>query len=217
MSALELGVNYKFTSGGQPASAPTAPYPAAPSPALVYKSQLARYAYDWTGLYFGADGGFGSTTSSSSLLDAADNPSAPFSYRAQGPVAGLFVGGNYQINKLVLGVEGDWQWSNMIGNNQTLAPLGSAGVFPGGPFTISTTVKDYASIRGRLGIALDRVLVFGTGGWALGNPFTSYALTGAAPFVNNGGSSTGWTVGLGVDYAFTEGVLAALNIATLVL
>ena len=138
------------------------------------------------------------------MLDATDTPLASYSYRVNGPVAGLFVGGNYQINKIVLGVEGDWQWSNLSGNNQVLAPPFAVGAFPGGPFTISTTVKDYAVVRGRVGFALDRFLVFGTGGWAWGNPLTSYALTNAAPFFNNGGSSTGWTAGLGVDYAFTE-------------
>ena len=116
-----------------------------------------------------------------------------------------------QINKIVLGVEGDWQWSNLTGNNQILAPLGAVGVFPGGPFTISTTVKDYAAVRGRVGVAFDRFLVFGTGGWAWGNPLTSYALTGAAPFVNNGGSSKGWTAGLGVDYAFTDNVFGRIE------
>ena len=92
-----------------------------------------------------------------------------FSYGVKGPFAGLFVGGNYQVSKLVAGLEADWQWSNLIGNNQTLAPLGAGGVFPAGPFTISTTLKDDASIRGRLGVvAFDRCLVFGTGGLAWG-------------------------------------------------
>ena len=140
-------------------------------------------------------------TSKGTLTDATGAPLTRYNYRVNGPVAGLFVGGNYQLNKVVLGVEGDWQWSNLIGNNQILAPLGAAGAFPAGPFTISTTVKDYASVRGRLGFAFDRFLVFGTGGWAWGNPLTSYALVGAAPFFNQGGSSTGWTAGLGVDYA----------------
>ena len=212
VSAVEFGVNYKFTSTGQFASAPPAPYPAgAPSPALVYKSPPVRYAYDWTGIYFGADGGFGWTLPKGTLLDAAGTPLTPFSYRVNGPVAGLFVGGNYQINKIVLGVEGDWQWSNLTGNNQILAPLGAVGAFPGGPFTISTTVKDYAAVRGRLGFAFDRFLLFGTGGWAWGNPLTSFALVGAAPFVNQGGSSTGWTAGVGVDYAFTESVFGRIE------
>jgi outer membrane immunogenic protein len=145
------------------------------------------------------------------LLDATRTPLAPYSYRVNGPVAGLFVGGNYQINKIVLGAEADWQWSNLTGNNQILAPLGTAGTFPTGPFTISTTVRDYATARGRLGLALDRFLVFGTGGWTWGNPLMSYALTGAAPFFNNGGSSTGWTAGLGVDYAFSDSVVGRIE------
>ena len=115
------------------------------------------------------------------------------------------------MNKVVLGVEGDWQWTNLLGNNQILAPLGAAGTFPSGPFLVSTTVKDYASVRSRLGLAFDRFLVFGTGGWAWGNPLTSYALVGAAPFFNNGGSSTGWTAGLGVDYAFTDSVVGRIE------
>ena len=77
-------------------------------------------------------------------------------------------------------------------------------------FLVSTAVKDYATARGRLGLAFDRFLVFGTGGWAWGNPLTSYALVGAAPFFNNDGSSTGWTAGLGVDYAFTDSVVGRI-------
>ena len=40
---------------------------------------------------------------------------------------------------------------------------------------------------------------------------TSYALTGAAPFVNNGGSSMGWTAGVGIDYAFTDSVFGRIE------
>ncbi len=124
---------------------------------------------------------------------------------------GFFAGANYQLNRLVLGAEGDWQWSNLTGNNQVLAPLGAAGAFPAGPFTISTTVKDYASIRGRLGFAFDRFFAFGTAGWAWGNPLMSYALVGGAPFVNRGGRATGWAAGVGVDYAITESVFARIE------
>jgi outer membrane immunogenic protein len=139
------------------------------------------------------------------------NPLAPYSYRVNGPVAVLFPRGNYQISKILLGVEGDWLWSNLIGNNQTLAPLGAVGVFPGGPFTISMMVKDYAAIRGQLGFSFDRFLPFATAGWAWGNPSTSYAVTGAAPFVNQGGNSTGWTAGVGVDYAFTDSIFGRIE------
>jgi outer membrane immunogenic protein len=89
--------------------------------------------------------------------------------------------------------------------------LVSLGIANAPLFLVSTTVKDYASVRGHLGLAFDRFLVFGTGGWAWGNPLTSYALVGAAPFFNNGGSSTGWTAGLGVDYAFTDSVVGRIE------
>ena len=212
VSSVEFGVNYKFASGGQVTGVPPAPYPpGAPSPALIYKSPPVRYAHDWSGIYLGGDGGFGWETAKGTLTDATGAPLASYNHRVSGPLAGLFVGGNYQLNRVVLGAEGDWQWSNLTGNNQTLAPLGAAGAFPAGPFTISTTVKDYALVRGRLGFAFDRFLAFGTAGWAWGNPSTAYALVGAAPFVNQGGRATGWTAGVGVDYAITESVFARIE------
>jgi outer membrane immunogenic protein len=209
VNTVELGLNYKFTSGGQPTGVPSAPYPAASSsPTLINKSPPARYTYDWTGLYLGSDGGFGWEAANGTLTDANGAPLAAYSYRVSGPLAGLFAGANYQLNRVVLGAEGDWQWSNLTGNNQVLAPLGAAGAFPAGPFTISTTVKDYASLRGRLGVAFDRFLAFGTAGWAWGNPLMSYAPVGGAPFVNQSGRTTGWTAGVGVDYAVTESIFA---------
>jgi opacity protein-like surface antigen/outer membrane receptor protein involved in Fe transport len=212
LSSLQFGLNYKFTSaGGQLPPAAPAMYPPAASPALVYKSPPDRGGYDWTGIYFGADGGYASGSTSGTLATAGGTPMATYTYDTKGPTAGLFAGANYQLREFVVGVEGDWQWPNLIGNNETLAALGAVGAFPGGPFTISTTVKDYASVRGRVGYALDRFLVFGSGGWAWGNPSTSYALVGAAPFVSNGGNAMGWTAGAGVDYAFTDSVFGRVE------
>ena len=213
ISAIELGVNYKFNP-----RAPAGPFsrvadarlPAA-AIAPLYKVAAARSPYNWTGFYFGADGGYAWQGSTGTLMTASGALLSPYSYSVTGPFAGIFIGGNYQFNRFVLGVEGDWQWSNLTGNSQVLAPLGTNGVLPGGPFTISTTTKDYGSIRGRLGVALDRFLVFGTGGWATGNPSTAFALTGAAPFVTTGGKSNGWTVGAGIEYAITNTILGRIE------
>jgi outer membrane immunogenic protein len=212
VSTIELGVNYKFTQGGQLAAVPQAPSSAGDPPRpLVYKPPAPGNAYNWSGLYFGGDGGFGWETAKGTLTDAMGALLSPYSYRVSGPLAGLFAGANYHWNRIVVGAEGDWQWVSLTGNNQVLSPLGAAGVFPAGPFTISTTVRDYASIRGRLGFAFDRFLAFGTAGWAWGNPSTSYALVSGAPFVNQGGGATGWTAGAGVDYAVTENVFARIE------
>ena len=131
-------------------------------------------------------------------------------YGVNGPFAGLFVGRNFQFNNFVAGLEADWQWSNLIGDSQTLAPLGAARRFPAGPFTISTALKDDASIRGRLGVAFDRFLVFGTGRWPggilrrltpLSEPLRSPPMA-AIHRLDRGG---------GVDYAFTDNVFGRIE------
>jgi outer membrane immunogenic protein len=170
-----------------------------------------RGPYNWTGFYFGADGGFAWQRSSGNLTTASGAVLTPYGYSGTGPFAGPFVGGNYQFNRFVLGVEGDWQWSNLTGNNQVLAALGATGALPSGPFTVSTTAKDYGSIRGRVGVAFDRFLLFGTGGWATGNPSTAFALTGSAPFVTTGDRSNGWTAGVGLEYAITDTILGRIE------
>jgi outer membrane immunogenic protein len=206
---MEFGVNYKFNGSAPSRSWAAAIYPGQPT--LLYKARPASSICNWTGFYVGIDGGYSWGTSNGTLTTAAGVPLAPYSYGVNGPFAGGFIGGNYQFNQLVVGVEGDWQRSRLTGNSQELAPLGAAGVFPGGPFIISTTITDYGSLRARVGFAFDRFLAFGTAGWAFGNPSLSYALLRSAPFVTNGGNSSGWTVGAGVDYAFTDNVFGRIE------
>jgi opacity protein-like surface antigen/outer membrane receptor protein involved in Fe transport len=209
VSGMEFGVNYKFNGSAPSRSWAAAIYPGQPT--LLYKARPASSICNWTGFYVGIDGGYSWGTSNGTLTTAAGVPLAPYSYGVNGPFAGGFIGGNYQFNQLVVGVEGDWQRSRLTGNSQELAPLGAAGVFPGGPFIISTTITDYGSLRARVGFAFDRFLAFGTAGWAFGNPSLSYALLRSAPFVTNGGNSSGWTVGAGVDYAFTDNVFGRIE------
>jgi outer membrane immunogenic protein len=181
-----------------------------PAPAKL--SPLASSPYNWTGLYVGGDGGYGWNPAQGTLTTAVGGALASYGYTANGPFAGGFIGGNFQFNRIVAGIEGDWQKSNLSGNNQQQVTIGAAGVFPAGPFTVSTTVENYGSIRGRLGVAFDRFLLFGTGGWAWGNYSTSYALFGSAPFIVNGdNTANGWTAGSGVEYAFTDNVFGRME------
>ncbi len=218
VSEVDAGVNYKFNWRAPPSAGATlfdrVPGASSTSRTAPYYNALpAQHSIDWSGVYIGTDGGYSWARSNGTLTDAVGNPLTPYSYSVTGPFAGGFVGANYQFNQFVVGVEGDWQRSNLTGNNEQQAAIGAAvalpaptGALPGGPFTVSTTVKDYESVRGRFGVAFDRILVFGTAGWAWGDPSNTYALLGAAPFVSNSGSISGWTVGAGLDYAFTDHV-----------
>jgi len=215
VSEVDVGVNYKFNWSAAGNATPTV-YKSAPTvydskPSFVVNAPPVSASFSWTGFYVGGDGGYGWHATNGTLMNAAGAPLASYDYNVSGPFAGIFAGGNYQFGRFVAGVEGDWQRSSLTGNNQYYAPLGAAGTFPGGPFYVSTTIKNYESVRGRFGIAFGRFLVFGTGGPAWGDPSNAYALVGSAPFVVSPGGGYGWTAGAGLDYAFTNNIFARME------
>jgi opacity protein-like surface antigen len=238
LSEIEFGVNYKFDLTAPPSNSFSGGVGGAGASrsASFYKAPLFKArprtaeAYDWTGVYGGIDGGYGWADSSGVLTDALQNPLDPYDIGTRSPFAGVFVGGNYQFNYFVVGAEADFQWGNLFANNQANSGFFPpdvtmpVGTFPGGPFTITTTIKEFGSVRGRVGLAFDRFLIYGTAGWAWGDPTTGYALLGAPPFPTNpanggnsygltsgGNSSSGWTAGGGLDYAFTKNVFGRIE------
>jgi opacity protein-like surface antigen len=209
---IDVGVNYKFNLFGSNSAGPFATANLVPPRPLARRTPGGRYPYNWSGVYVGGDGGFGFVPSSGTLDTATGSLITPYGYRANGPFAGVYTGANYQIGRFVLGAEADWQGANVFGDSQKMAPIGTVGTLPTGPFTISTTIKHYDSARGRLGYAFDRFLLFGTFGWAWGNPSMAYALTGSAPFfTNNASSADGWTAGAGIEYAFNDYVFGRVE------
>ncbi len=179
----------------------------APAPAPVYTKAPMMAPFSWTGFYIGGDGGYGFGTSSGTVTGGVPAGTAAYSFNPTGPIAGGFIGGNYQIGQLVLGAEADWQWANLTGS-------GSAAGTGGLPasVTASTTVKDYGSARGRIGYAVDHWLIFGTAGWAWGAWSTAYGPTGGAVVAtSSANSNTGWTAGGGLEYAFTSYLLGRVE------
>lgn len=147
--------------------------------------------FSWTGLYIGAHAGyeFGSSQTSSTVGFGSANPS--------GFIGGGHIGYNYQFGNfgglgsgLVLGVEGDVDGSNY-----------KSGYFAGPMFT-SASQDIQGSARGRLGIAVDRVLFYATGGAAFGGLNNQYFAP--AGFATVDRSKVGWTAGAGVEYAITN-------------
>ena len=73
-----------------------------------------------------------------------------------GFLGGAQVGGNVQFNRLVLGLEGDFSWTDI--NNKGTDSIGDA---------LNTNVQWTSTVTGRVGAAFDRLLVYGKGGLAL--------------------------------------------------
>ncbi len=152
------------------------PMPAPPPRAPAAYVPVAP-VFTWSGIYIGANGGYSFGTT---------EPAGGTNFTTNGIVAGGTIGGNIQTGAFVFGAEGDFDWDNIKG---TPACGGVAGC------ELKSTWL--ATARGRIGVAFDRVLVYGTGGAAFQNlqfQFPGSASTTTNPF--------GWTAGGGVEFAF---------------
>ena len=68
-------------------------------------------------------------------------------------------------------------------------------------YYLSDSINQFGTIRGRIGYAWDRSLFYFTGGYAYGNTEYCNNYAGAYCVKNN---QSGWTVGGGWEYAFTN-------------
>lgn len=107
-----------------------------------------------------------------------------------GFVLGAQAGYNYQWDMFVVGLEADINYSFMTDKNAAAA---------------RADLDWYGTIRPRVGIAFDRVLPYVTGGFAFGSQELQVA------GVKQAKTLTGYTVGAGVEYAFTNNISAKLE------
>jgi len=184
-------------------------YPSPPPPPPVI-----GIADCWTGFYAGGSlgyhGGQDDLTTSANWngwgpLGAAyiDSQSATF-LAPRGTVVGGQIGFNWQVNNVVFGWETDGQWMGGAITRQYTYPV-PIFVFPGSAMSNTSAANVVATLRPRLGIAFDNLLVYGTGGLAVGwfSNTDSFSLPGAA--VTTQPSTTtrlGWTGGGGLEWKF---------------
>ncbi|MDQ0505509.1 outer membrane protein [Xanthobacter agilis] len=151
---------------------------------------VAAPVFSWTGFYIGANAGYGGDTYNYDLY-AVWLPVRSASITSSGWFVGGQLGYNYQFaNNVVVGLETDLQWSNISG---TLT-LGNA--------SMGSSLDYYGTIRARLGYAFDRFLPYITGGAAYGR--TSSQVGFGIPSFGTSSTNWGWTIGGGVEYAFTN-------------
>jgi outer membrane immunogenic protein len=196
LSALGIG------AAGLGAWASTGLALAADLPAPAYRAPVAAPApvVDWTGYYVGGDIGYALGRDLDHEVAANGAPSA-FSpagaATTKGVVAGGFVGYNLQVSgPLVVGIEGDLEWTNL---------KGSANFTKAAASTYQSSINAEGSIRGRIGYAFDHALFYATGGLALADTTEHYVANGppaAGAFIDVFSQRLGWTVGAGVDYMF---------------
>ena len=159
---------------------------AADIPRPVYKGGISPVVayYNWTGFYVCINGGYAWGSSDWSAVPTANN-------KPNGWLVGGTIGYNYQVGSIVWGIEGDWDWSNV---KATVACA---------PLVNCTTENNWlATIRGRLGYAFDRWLPYITGGGAYGRVTAKIDVPPVGFAASSSSDQLGWTVGVGLEYAF---------------
>lgn len=160
-------------------------------------------AYSWTGIYAGAQVGYAKghdkvtdvITSTGNLVGLSNQ------YDTKGAFGGLSAGVDQQYGFLVGGLIVEAEVSDLRGGFND--PIGGGAFFdPGGIGKFQ--VEGQASVRGRLGVAYDRFLVYGTGGAAFGKLKYHYFNPSNGLGETKSDNRTGWTAGVGVDYALTD-------------
>ena len=177
----------------------------------VYAPPPPIPVFTWTGLYVGGQVGyeFGRSTAfaSSPVIGglAANSGSkngviggghVGYLFSTQSlPVLGSFFGSNGGFGfgtGGVIGIEGDVDGTGAR-TNYLLGGIGN-----------SARENIQGSVRGRVGIAFDRVLFYATGGAAFGDLRNTYVNTLTGGLDNYSHTRVGYTVGGGVEYAFTN-------------
>ena len=159
-------------SADLPARAPVAAPVVAPVP-----------VYNWSGFYIGANGGYGWAGVSVEALGLTASGGD-----LKGPFAGGQIGYNFQSGMIVFGIEADGQWANI---NEAYSAFG---------LTFNDKISHFFTVRGRLGVAAQNVLFYGTGGWAYVGAKSS--VTDGLTTFEVSASRSGWTAGGELEFGF---------------
>jgi outer membrane immunogenic protein len=154
--------------------------------------------FNWTGVYVGANAGSLKGNSDGSLPFFGG---APFDTDIDRRfMFGLHAGAQAQWGNFVAGIEGGWSTPLGTDNINTT----QAGPNCGNAAPCVSNFMDTQQVGGRLGLAWDRWLVYGTGGWARAKiqTYTTPTLEVANP-VWHGGSFYGG----GVEVALMQNVI----------
>ena len=150
--------------------------------------------YKWSGFYLGlnAGGAFGINTMT------ASGGGGSASVKEPGFLGGAQVGANYKTGPVVWGFEADYDASTQ---NKSL---------PAGILTGSTSQTPwFATLRGRVGMAFDRTLVYGTAGGAAGELRSIVNIpAGTTSTTVTYGT---WIAGAGVEYGITDNLSARVE------
>ena len=166
----------------------------------VKAAPIAPPVYDWSGVYVGGFGGYGfGNQNINNTSGHAGFANFTANFETHGPLAGGEVGYNWMIGQILFGLEGDGAWTNIRGNDNFA--LG---------WNDENHLKWVGSLRVRSGIAVDRLLLFFTAGWAAGD--IDHTNTNPGVGVDSfSAHRSGLAAGGGIAYAITNNLIGKIE------
>lgn len=170
----------------------------------IYKAPPVP-VFTWSGFFVGGYFGkaWGSTTwleneSSSATGGIAAPGFTDSSFSENDWLGGGQFGFDYQTGWVVWGAYVDAGAGNIAGSSGCFSQLAGTSQ------ACSSSINAVGSAGARLGVAVDRVLLYGVAGWAWANERNTNACynCGPANLATNAQVMNGWTAGAGVEYAF---------------
>jgi outer membrane immunogenic protein len=142
-----------------------------PDTVIIPAPAMVDVSSDWSGFYAGGHGG------------------AVGDYDIAGWLAGVQIGFNHQMDSIVIGADASIEWDGISGEDDD---------FP--PDAVTRDINWSGAVRGKLGFAVESILIYGAAGLAFANSTADVFST------EDTQTHLGWTVGLGVEAMVTEDV-----------
>ena len=174
--------------------------------------------YNWTGWYVGVNAGYGwhrnANVTFSNITGTLVSPTGVpgiVSPNVKGFLAGGQIGYNAQVGNFLYGIEADADYANISGSARAFGLIDTRRNSLG-----NQRLGSFGTLRGRLGIVNDRLLVYGTGGLAFGHATSASAFSNTDGCVFPGGGANqcptgsaselrlGWTAGAGLEFALSR-------------
>ncbi|WP_424984180.1 outer membrane protein [Maritalea sp. S77] len=150
-------------------------------------------AEDWDGFYTGVFAGYIQGNADSQRVGGGGESYVELS----GSGFGALLGYNHVHEDILIGLESDITIANVgVYDTCQIAPAFDCGSY----------LDWYGSVRGRIGMVADDLLIYGTAGLAYGKGRTT--ISPAGPGVSGSADilSWGWTAGFGAEYAVAENI-----------
>jgi outer membrane immunogenic protein len=155
--------------------------------------------YNWTGFYIGGHVGWHQTEKDWGHADPFFPWVGSRGHDSDGFLGGGQIGFNWQTGALVIGVEGQFSWTDSDHRRH----CGTDPIFFG-EIHCGHNVDWYATAAVRLGYAAANWLFYVKGGVAFADESFHVHFPGFGRTVHGGDDTeTGWMVGVGIEYGFT--------------